>query len=128
MAQGAPVALTQIGLITDDLVIVRDAPRPELDARIRRVPPEQLDLQPQLEVGIGPGGAEKLIAHDLVVQGSADDRALLDSEDSAVAFPAVERLAIENGNRRPFVEALPSGQPGGHRHHKRGQNREDSHR
>ena len=74
-----PVALADVGLVADDLVVLRDALGAELDAGVGLVlVAEELELDLQLEVAVGLGGAEELVARHDRVERPADDGAVLD--------------------------------------------------
>ena len=52
----------------------------ELDPRVGAVA-DELHLQPQLEIAVGPLRAEELVAGDLFFERPADNRPVLDPED-----------------------------------------------
>ena len=68
VVERSPVVLADVGLVTDDFVVVRDAPRAELDSRIGGRTAEQLHLEPQFEVAVRRGRAEKLVLLDVLAQ------------------------------------------------------------
>src|SRR5262249_47697596 len=98
--QGAQVRLTNVRLVADDLMILRNPLRPELDPAVRLVlVAEQLELQLQLEVAVARGRAQELVPRDDGVERTANDGPVLDAPGLLVPLPAGESLAVEEGFR-----------------------------
>ena len=97
VVQRPPVVLAHVGLVAVDLVVVRDATGPELDAGVRLGPvADELELHLQLEVAVGLLGAEELVAGHGRLKRPADDGPVLGRPGLlGVAFPPLERLAVE---------------------------------
>src|SRR5262249_13581085 len=100
VVQGAPVPLTNVRLVADDLMMLRNPLRPELDPAVRLVlVAEQLELQLQLEVAVARGRAQELVPRDDGVERTANDRAVLAAQGLFVPLPGGAILAVEEGFR-----------------------------
>src|SRR5687767_14331701 len=76
--------------------MIGDAFGAELNAGVRPLPPEQLELHPQLEITIRLRGAEELVARNLARQRPTDNGAVLDTEDLEIPLPAGKRLSVKH--------------------------------
>ena len=73
VVEGAPVAVADVGLVADHLVVVGDALGAELDAGVDVLVAGDLELQAQVEVLEALGGGEELVARGGLVGGAGDD-------------------------------------------------------
>ena len=99
VVEGTPIALAHVGLVAAHFVVLGDALRPKLHARVGPLAvAEELELDLQLEVAVGLRRAKELVARDGRLERAADDGPVLDTPSLlGVAVPAGEGLAVEEG-------------------------------
>lgn len=94
-----PRGVADVALVPGHLGGVGDAVGADLDAGIDEArAAEELELEAEDEVGMAGGGGEELVLADGLGEGTADDGAVEDAPQLGVAFPALQRLAIEKGH------------------------------
>lgn len=116
VVETAPVMLTHVGLIANNLGVAGDAFGADLDAGVR-VLAHELNLEFEFEMVEALGGAEEIVSIKGTGEAPGNDRALFDAELGAIPFPAGECFAVEEG--LPVGEGLGESLEGGEAGEKR---------
>ena len=92
---------SDIALVTDHFVMVRDALASELDTCIVSFS-DQLGFEAQFEVAILLIAHEEFVVGDFLVEKTGHDGTLFHPEEFLLSFPPVEGLPVEKGNEALF--------------------------
>lgn len=94
-----PGWIAHVGLVTANLVVVRNPFRTDLNSGIGTRATEQFELQGENKIGIRAGRAEKFVPGNSRIQRSGDDRSILNAKSLiGVAFPILKSFAVEKGD------------------------------
>jgi len=77
-------------------VVVGNAFRTELHACIGGLAAEKFELQAKLEIAVRLRGSKELVSYNFVLEGTSDDRTVLDAKDREVPFPTSKSFAVKD--------------------------------